>query len=133
MILINKSFYKYCFEERFPSKIFLLSEIESSFVYDKYNVDSILDSSNRKIIYHDFVTNLNTDKDIDFSFLEWEDSDEVYFVISRYIIIYANWFEFKYYWRNMLCIDDDSVVLVNINSKFALLFVPLGNIFQIDR
>lgn len=66
------------------------------------------------------------DKEID-----WDDNEELFFIMSRYFIIKTNWIDFKNAWINFLMCEDESPILLNEKDiKSFLTFAPMGYVYK---
>jgi hypothetical protein len=67
------------------------------------------------------------------SSVAWNDSDIIWFCISRALIIEASWYDFKRLWMNFLECEDDCPILLNSKKVgCALLFFPMGSITKVE-
>jgi hypothetical protein len=145
-INISKSAYRDCFEGSVLNETYVLSKEMAIQEWNTIVEERLQTKYEHILINEENITSMNVEnwlnsyndesvKEVETMLLDihWENKDSIYFCISKYLIIKAKWDEFKKYWRNFLCIDDDSPFLINLqNNDFLLVFTPLGKIKKIE-
>jgi len=64
----------------------------------------------------------------------FKDDDIVRFCISSSCILQTTWRCFNLYWSSFLAIDDDCPIVLSVKKiDSSILFVPIGDIFEVSK